>query len=154
MTETDVQKVLFRRLVDSRKGRGLFRFAVPNVYFYSWESDFIGVTRSNYIHEFEIKTSLADFNADVNKKAKHQLLRMFYKSPSQTHMIPKRFYYAVSGFWVEVSSVPDFAGLIMITPSGYTKVIKRAPDLPAVAVVDKDLVKLATSLSYRYFEKL
>lgn len=154
MTETDVQKVLFKRLVDSRKGRGLFRFAVPNIYFYSWESDFVGLTHSNYIHEFEIKTNLADFYADTNKKSKHQLLRMFYKSPSPTYMIPKRFYYVINGFWLNQSEVPEWSGLLICTPGGQIKTIKRAPDLPATQVVANDLIKLSTSLSYRYFEKL
>ncbi len=154
MTETDVQKVLFKRLVDSRKGRGLFRFAVPNVYFYGWESDFLGYTKAGYLHEFEIKTSINDFRADAGKKKKHQLMGMFHKSPSPTNMIPKRFYYVINGFWLNQSDVPQYAGLLICTHGGQIKTIKRAPDLPAVSIVNNDLIKLSTSLSYRYFEKL
>lgn len=154
MTERDIQKALFKQLVDGRKGRGTFRFGVPNVYFYSWESDFLGLTRSGYLWEFEIKTNQADFLADVNKKAKHQLLRMFHKSPGQTNQIPKRFYYAINGFWVEASQVPEYAGLVIVSPSGYVKTIKRAPDLPSIACTDNSLLKLATSMSYRYWQSL
>lgn len=150
MVEKDIQNVLFKKLVEQRS---TFRIGIPNIYFYRWESDFLGLTRSGYCHEFEIKVSKEDYLADFNKKHKHNLLSIYHKSPSPTHVIPKRFYYVISGFWLEMSEVPAYAGLLIVTPSGYIKTIKRAPDLPATPVTEDNLLKIATSACYRLMER-
>lgn len=40
---------------------------VPNSKLYSWEADMLSLTLSSFVHEFEIKISVADFRRDATK---------------------------------------------------------------------------------------
>lgn len=63
LTEAIIQNKLHWFVV--RKQHSLY---VPNVYFYNYnESDFISVTKTNYVHEYEIKISKSDFKAETKK---------------------------------------------------------------------------------------
>jgi hypothetical protein len=149
MTEKDIQKILYKQLV---LVRNMYKFGIPNIYlFNNAESDFVGVTRYGYAHEYEIKLNRADFLNDFNKP-KHNQLRSYFNSPSPGN-IPRRFYFVVHGFWPVVGELPPYAGLITITDSGVMKIVRRAPDLSARKLDDKKLVKICTSLSYRLGER-
>lgn len=149
MVEKDIQKILFKKLV---VGRNMYNIAIPNIYLYmNQESDFIGITRYGYAHEYEIKTSKQDYLADFNKK-KHNHLRSYFNSPSEGN-IPKKFYFVIHGFHLMVGELPPYAGLITITESGIMKIIRRAPDLPSKKIDERTLIKMCTSLSYRLWER-
>lgn len=153
MTERDIQKILFENFVENRHTRK-FRIAAPNIHLFpKWESDFLGLTSYGYIHEFEIKLSKSDYLADFNKVRKHNTLRSFHRSKSETFRVPKRFYYVIHGFHLSAGELPDYAGLITINGSVITK-LRTAPDLPAIPITSKQTGKIATSLCYRYWNLL
>ena len=51
---------------------GLYTFS------YTWESDFLALTKSGYLYEGEVKISKSDFKADFKKKEKHNILQESY----------------------------------------------------------------------------
>ena len=68
MNESEIQDYLYRHFFSGRQ------YGIPNIFLYEWESDFLSVTRAGYVHEYEIKITKSDFNADSGKVLKHQLL--------------------------------------------------------------------------------
>ena len=45
-----------------------------NTYIFNCESDYFGITSSNYVYEIEVKISRADFKADAKKRNKHNAI--------------------------------------------------------------------------------
>jgi hypothetical protein len=148
MNERQVQKILYKQLVI---GRNSYNIAIPNIYLFDeQESDFVGITKSGYAHEYEIKLNKADYLNDF-KKPKHNHLLSYWRSPSPGN-IPRRFYFVIHGFTLFGGELPDYAGLIAITERGIMKTIRRAPDLSARKLDEAKLIKIATSLSYRLWK--
>lgn len=110
---------------------------------YSWESDYLAVSRSGYVHECEIKISHSDFLNEFRHKAnKLRILggealtqREFYGCellgdlPMQS---PNYFWYVCPVGVISESECPKFAGLLYVTESGDFKCIRRAPCLHKV----------------------
>jgi len=118
-----------------------------------WESDFFSVAKSGYIYEVEVKISKSDYAADflkfkhklfegrkqdsVTKDAKYRYSKRWKKqirrSPEkevnpQTVKMPNRFFFACPHGLIDVSEIPEYAGLIYVGDSVHsTKVIKQAP---------------------------
>ena len=72
----------------------------------SWEADLVVVSKSGYVSEIEIKTSVSDFRADF-KKRKHRLLE---------DSLISRFIYAMPrSVWEKADLTPDARyGLIVV----------------------------------------
>lgn len=84
-------------------------YMLENLKVYNWESDFLKITKSGYVYEFEIKISRADFKNDFkNKKDKHSLL----ENKDIQDNKPNYFYYIVPENLITESDVPEYAGLI------------------------------------------
>lgn len=99
---------------------------IPNVYLYAWECDFLRVTKSGYVFEYEVKVSLSDFKADFNKKSKHKRLQ------DNSSRKPNRFYYACPNDLIKPDEVPEYAGLIYCSSKFHPFVVKKAPMLHKV----------------------
>ena len=68
-TTSDIEKALYYELEKRAK------YMCPGKHLRNWfECDFLSVTRSDFLHEYEIKVSKSDFKADFKKTAKHLLL--------------------------------------------------------------------------------
>ena len=105
------------------------KYNITNLYVYGWESDYLAVMHSDIVHEVEIKVSRADFKNDVkNKKNKHLLLENGNKVGGYYGDMPNYFYYAVPNGLIEADEVPDYAGLIYVSPWG-VKVVKQGRKL-------------------------
>jgi len=119
-----------------------------------WESDFFSVTKTGYCYEVEVKISKSDYKADfekfkhklfegrnekeVIKEAKYKYSKRWKKNirrapekilNPQTEKMPNRFFFACPEGLIDVEDVPEYAGLIYVFQSGYTKIIKQAPIL-------------------------
>ena len=155
-TEEYIQKKLDRFFAEGTK-----KYVLENLYVFGWESDKLIETRSGLIYEFEIKVSKADFKNDFkNKEDKHKVL----KSPKYAHLFeeyfpirtdkkPNYFYYAVPDGMITVDEVPEYAGLVYITPDdgdyhySYINVVKTAPKLHSTKYTDDEL-KLGEKFYY------
>lgn len=137
--------------------------AVPNSKVFAWESDFISVTSSGFVHEFEVKVSRADFKQDT-KKSRATLLcdpvvRGFWGN--HTCQRPNYFWYVVPNDLITPEEVPEYAGLIyaMEPVVGYhlyyntTKEIKPAKRIHNEKIADADRRQLARSMTVRYWKQ-
>lgn len=123
------------------------------IFGHDWESDFFSVTKTGYCYEVEVKISKSDFQADfikfkhklfegrnekeVIKEAKYRYSKRWKKQvrrspekkidPTNAKM-PNRFYFACPEGLIDVSEVPEYAGLIYVNDHTAT-VIKNAPVL-------------------------
>ncbi len=90
----------------------------------------IALTQSNYLCEFEIKISRTDFKNDFkNKPIKHIILGGELLCNNKNCAPTSYFNYAVPEGLIGAEEVPDYAGLIYITPLHRCKIIKPAPKL-------------------------
>lgn len=143
-SEEFIQKALcFRHPVLSQPKYEMIGFCL-----YPWESDYLAVSMSGYLHECEIKISHSDFlNEERNKGDKMALLRgeiltvrQFFhcdaldETPMQK---PNYFWYVCPEGIISESEVPPFAGLIYVDVSGYFRCIRKAPCLHKVKFEDQ-----------------
>jgi hypothetical protein len=77
-----------------------------------------------------VKISKSDFKADFKKEKKHLLLETKYngKSLTDNDLCPHYFFYAVPEGLIDVSEVPEYAGLVYATTYyPYVKWVKKPP---------------------------
>ena len=125
------------------------------------EADVLGITPANYIVEFEIKRSKADFKADFKKEQKHTWLAegngcTIYKRWVKGRKtdedriyfnIPNRFYYVCETDLIKIDEVPTYAGLIYINSQNKCEVIKKAPLLHKQKATDDLILSMAKNLT-------
>lgn len=165
MTEGDIQEDLYR--VYTRKDKSM-RYCIENVYLFLWESDFLTVTKSGYVYEFEIKCTRADFAADKKKIRRHEILENGWYmrkrwiregttvttgfEKKETSHRPNKFFYVVPKDLIKVTEVPEYAGLIYYTQGGKVgelfEVVKPAPVIHRIKLdVEK---RLCQKYYYKY----
>src|SRR5574344_2298284 len=100
------------------------KYLLNNLYIYQWESDYLGITKSDYAYEIEVKISVQDFKNDFkNKKDKHLLLENCRSK--QNPPCPNYFYYATPIDLIKVEDLPDYAGLIYVNDNGHIVIKKK-----------------------------
>lgn len=119
------------------------KYLINNLYVFSWESDYLALTKSGYWYEIEVKISRADFKADFKKISKHEKL-------SSGNFCPNYFYYAVPEGLVLVEEIPQYAGLIYIDDKGHARTMKQAPKLHSF----KLLLDLQDKFYYNWKDEL
>jgi hypothetical protein len=142
-------------------------YEVPNIYLYRWESDFISVTKSGYVHEYEIKTSKADYRNDhKNKTEKHGILINGFRTPDKWDLVNTRYKFTTDNkiicqrpnyFWFVckqgiIEEVNNYAGLIIIKQHGGIDIIKSAPRLHKDKITEYQKTKILTSMYHRYWQ--
>ena len=127
------------------------------------EADVLGINRNDYIYEYEIKRSRADYRADFKKDYKHRKLKE--KESTRTYaewkngkktggtvtyiVIPNRFYYVCVKDLIKKDEIPEYAGLIYVEDRGSFKEIKKAPLLHKVKANINTYRRIASILSQR-----
>lgn len=143
VTEKTVQDSLYCHL----RGGG-FSHIFPNMdTITGYEADILAITKAGYAYEYEVKLTLADFRADLNKRCKHASLSGKVKKISYPYswgkerevyvmkdapldfyeamrsgtcfpeQRPKQFWYVVYGFSVPEGELPAYAGLMQFIDS-------------------------------------
>ena len=120
-TESIIQDILNRcYLTKSAK-----KYQINGLYVFSWESDYLCITKSGLFHEIEIKISREDFFNDFkNKKDKHNIL-----NEAKNDKTPNFFYYCVPENLISIEEVPEYAGLIYVINEHRINVVKKAPQI-------------------------
>lgn len=121
------------------------------------EADVLVVSKTHYLSEFEIKTSLSDFKADFKKAIKHKRLqgeehkkynREWVLKYVGTTGVPNYFSYVCIKDLIDVSLIPKYAGLYYV--DGETLVcIKKPPRIHNLKVTDKFYMSLLKTHSAR-----
>jgi hypothetical protein len=124
--------LIIDKLTGHLLGNSTVRYFLNNLYVFSnsWESDYLSLTKSGYLYEGEVKISKSDFKADFKKEKKHLLLETKYngKSLTDNDLCPHYFFYAVPEDLIDVSEVPEYAGLVYATTYyPYVKWVKKPP---------------------------
>lgn len=162
MTEKSIQDAL-QRWLDGKGHYGI----VPNIcLFQPWESDLVSVTRNDFINEYEIKISHSDYSRDFSdKKSKHDLYAHPYEKPSGC-TYPNYFWFVVPDQMIDLSQVPEYAGLIYIrrivrtsrlpgiavdTESLQPEICKRAPRLHNSRLLENHRRQIVAGLGFRYW---
>jgi hypothetical protein len=159
LTERDIQEYV-RRYASAHHHPCI----IPNIFMYKWECDMLSVTRSGYTHEFEIKTSYADFKNDFDKTYKHQVLKNGYVEVHNYNNTidkikkrrPNYFWYVCPSDIIPISELPEYAGLRYIvnledTDTRYSKLIKKPPLLHHDKINNEELMHITQSFTNRYF---
>ena len=142
MTEKQAQQAIIRKFQNQ------YRLMVPNVYYFSWESDLLCIGVTGLITEIEIKASKWDYITDFKKVEKHEKL----SNATDLTEIPNKFIYAVDEKFVNDIQVPDYAGLIVIHQKGmnrYAVLVKKPTRLHTLTMNPERWEKLAISLAYK-----
>lgn len=136
---------------------------VPNSCVFNWESDVISVTRSGFIHEFEIKVTRADFKQDGKKDRARLLCDPVVTGfwGSHTCSRPNYFYYVVPQGLIQPEEVPEYAGLIYAVEPvvghhlyfGTTKEIKAARRIHNEKITDGQRRQLGRSMTIRFWKQ-
>lgn len=146
--EKRIQNRLFDILFDIKaNGKNKFYCITPNVKFFDWESDLIFKDRNDMLYEFEIKTSKSDFLADF-KKPKHKMMK------SASMDVANYFYFVCPDGIVNVSDVPEYAGLYLYRSIGDNIdifVAKAAPLLHDKGFGFKASMRLYSSIYFKYW---
>lgn len=90
--------------------KGGYDVLIPNFFYGLHECDVFRITQSDFIIEYEIKISRADFFNDFKKGSegkKHNNL-----SAGTGSHVPNRFFFVVPENLVSINEVPEYAGLI------------------------------------------
>lgn len=141
-TETEIQDKLRRNFMSESN----IKYVAENLFIYKWESDLWFLTKSNLAYEIEIKITKADFKNDFKKQDKHIIL----ETKEQKQLKPNFFYYAVPENLIDVSEIPDYAGLIYMKEYfPYFEVIKPAPKLISNKY-DEQQLNLIEKFYYNY----
>ena len=86
----------------------------------SWECDVLSINKSGYLSEFEVKITRSDFLAEKKKVRKWQLM-----NARSEWTCPNYFWYVCPVDLISQSEIPDYAGLIHITNSGASEIIRK-----------------------------
>lgn len=113
-------------------------------------ADVFGITKSEYMYEYEIKTSKRDFKNDFKKRYKHRSLSN--KSENKNWLKPNYFYYVTMENLILLKDIPEYVGLIYVKYSdsflGYdVDIIKNAPKLHKQKASEKLYKSILRNLS-------
>lgn len=113
------------------------------------ECDVIDISPTGIVTEYEVKCSRADFKNDFKKAHKHGRLKglgfQLWKG------VPNRFYFVCPEGLLDVSLIPNYAGLIYINTQANlgegVLVIKKAPLLHREKATEELLKTIAQNLT-------
>ena len=166
LTEYLIQNALYHALMQKQH-----RLICPNVYLFDWESDFLSVTKTGFMHEYEIKISRSDFKNDAKKIDKHEKLTTgqidvyktrrnwnpdFKEVKMMPRLRPNCFWYVCPENMIALDELPDHAGLMYVTQpnqygNSYVTEVKRATKLHKEPITVTQTHKLANAFYWRYW---
>ena len=122
------------------------------------ECDVISISKSDYIYEYEVKISKADFKKDfIKEKHTHIVNEKFtyVRKGEQLWRVCNYFNYVVPKDLISVEEVPEYAGLIYINEDFTFDIVKKPRLLHKVKADANFIRQLAHNLSCKLiFKKL
>jgi hypothetical protein len=152
ITESTIQSVIMGWCMNHKK----HNLIIPNsTSVFPWESDLISVTKSGYVHEYEIKLNIYDFNADA-KKTKHYRI-VNEKNPPLINIRNSCYYNPLNYFWYVTYNFdivpPDRYGWILVKvnlKNDFEVIVKKdAPRLSSKKISQDKILQIARLLSWR-----
>jgi hypothetical protein len=143
MTEFDVQMMLGQHLLLKSHS-----FVIPNKCL-KYECDLISFNLSEYLNEFEIKVTRADFKHERVKERKHKWL--VTGKPAKNK--PNYFWFATPFDLIQPEEINPLYGLIYVSDKTI-KIIKRPKLLHKTKHLDMKMMKsLTRAMSFKIFNR-
>lgn len=120
MNERSIQDRLAMWLIRQKQ----HRICVPNFHLLFGEADLLSLTKANLAYEFEIKLTKSDFRADFKKERKHKAMA---DRERRADWIASRFWYVTPLDLIDISELPEYAGLLQIGEDKIVRTTKEAP---------------------------
>lgn len=153
-------------IVSSMFKRGFYAYCTNFTGDWYCETDVIGINNNQYVFEYEVKRSMADFQGEFrNKKDKHLRLSGEQLEDEYRHgiriknkiKIPNRYYFACEKDLIPIEKIPKYAGLFYISRFEWAEncfnyiydIVKRAPLLHKEKADDMLWRAIANTLSQR-----
>lgn len=161
-TEKRVQDVLTDKFCLDKK----HELVVPNITTIGefWEADLMSMTKSLFLHEFEIKTTRSDWlkeyriitegRDDGCKLRRAVSLHKQFNSNVDQRTCPNYFWVCAPSGVVHDDELPSYAGMIEIynfRKKDRIKVIKSAPRLHTGKCSDKMIASMYRSLNFKFW---
>jgi len=120
------------------------------------ECDVISISKSDYIYEYEIKTSRADFKKDFIKEKHTHIIKEKYTKTVKgelIYLLPNYFSFVTPKDLIKIEEVPDYAGLIYMNDDYSFEVIKKPKLLHKTKANNEFIRKIAHNLSCKLIFK-
>lgn len=149
-TEKDLQLAFYRMTF------GRYEIAMPNVHTLHNEMDFIGVRKSGFVDEVEIKLTKSDFLADFKKTrgyggSKHNAIK-------NGKAFCNYFSYLLPDYLINECKIPSYAGLYIFDNwnghRGFVREIKKPPRLHGGKISPEKKYEIAKKAAFRYWDIL
>jgi len=145
-TEATLQKLVFREYAKTS-------IVVPNAYFRNsrWEMDTLVVTKAGFTHEFEIKTTKADFMNELkSKKYKHKYMSGGWGG---TRYFPNYYSILCPEDIVTLEDVDLLSGQYGLFHANkyWMRAVRRPKRLHSEKIGPEDYRKLCIKLMYKVF---
>jgi len=114
------------------------------------ECDVISVSKSDYIYEYEVKISKADFKKDFNKLKHTNIINKKYTKISKgevVYLVPNYFNFVIPRGLVDPRDVPEYAGIIYMNEDFTFEIIRKPTLLHGTKASSSFIRKLAHNLS-------
>lgn len=135
---------------------GRYELIMPNIHMLHNEMDIIGVRKSGFVDEIEIKLSKSDFLADFKKSKGHSGSK-HYHIKNGTHFC-NYFSFLLPEHLVEECKIPFYSGLYVFKhwdgKEGYVEEIKKPPRLHSRKISDRNKYEIARKATYKYWDIL
>lgn len=92
------------------------------------ECDCISISKADFIYEYEIKISRADFKKDFSKIKHTNIINENYtktKMGETFYLLPNYFNFVTPRDLIKLEEVPDYAGLIFMDDDGSFEVMRK-----------------------------
>ncbi len=113
------------------------------------ECDVLSVSKSDYIYEYEIKVSRADFRKDFIKEKHVNIINEKYtrtRKGELIYLLPNYFNFVTPRDLISIEDIPEYAGLIYIDDNGF-EIIKKPKLLHKTKANPEFIKKVAHNLS-------
>lgn len=134
-----------------------YSILAKNIYF-GWEGnemDLLGVRKSGYIDEVEIKLSKSDYLADFKKT--HKAGRTKHEAVAAGLLPCNYFAFFMPEELAGQCEIPEYAGLYTFridnTGNGRISEEKRSPILHRKKIGDKTMIDIGRKMAYRYWQR-
>jgi len=153
------EKIIQNTLQVFWAGRG-HDLIIPNFYL-TYESDLLSVTKSGFIHEFEIKCTKSDFKRDFkNKSDKHFYLKAALEKEQikvvrYQHMVANYFWFVAPENLLDINDIPKYSGFIEISENDFgpwCREQRRAPRLHSDKITEPITTRIYRGLMFRYWK--
>lgn len=114
------------------------------------ECDVISISKSDYIYEYEVKISRADYKKDFTKEKHTHIINENHTKTTKgslVYLLPNYFTFVTPRDLVSIDEIPDYAGLIYINDDNSFEIIKKPKLLHKTKANDAFIRKVAHNLT-------